>query len=241
MKKKIAIVIGVIIVCLYLGSKYFLFYYYNLNNYSLKMDKLNIGNTLTISTKISKDYFQFENMKLDKELLDGFEELKIHKSEKSKGLIKNLDNNKIAHITVGYDNTIVSSCKEFVEDNYSDIKASSKYMQKYFKKHSIENDVDLIKYLLTEGKKNKVSVFSSYSKLKDSCITLELANQLLNTEKDVNLVTGDYTGYAYNAISDNVKEVNINYNNKRYIIQFLNLDYFTDEIISQLLNSLVIE
>ncbi len=242
MKKKVLIIVGIILaLCLYFGSKFFLFHYYNLNTYDIKMDKLNIGDIITISTKTSEDYFQFENIKLNSKLLDGFEELKIHKSENSKGLVKYLDNQKIAHITVGYDNTIVSSCEENIEDIYSDIKASSKYMQKYFKNHSIENDVDLIEYLVNEGKKNKVSMFSSYSKLKDNHVTLELANQLLNTEEDINLITGDYTGYAYNLLGGNVKEVNISYNNKRYIIQFLNLDYFTDEMILEVLNSLIIE
>lgn len=115
-------------------------------------------------------------------------------AEKCKSFVKNLDNNQFALITIGYNKGIVDTFmdeKEIVK--YEDMKLSSKYMTKYFKKHDIKNDNDLIKYLTDYAKKVNPSIFFSYSKLKDSYVTLELAKRMLNTDKNITLLKGTYT------------------------------------------------
>ena len=55
----------------------------------------------------------------------------------------------------------------------------------------------------------------------------------------ISLIDGDYTGYILNA--NKLREVVILKNNKRYIYTFYNLDYFTDDVIKELLNTIEIQ
>jgi len=242
MKKKniLILVLVALVVCLYMGSKYVLFNYYDLPNYDSVIDKLNIGSTLEIKTEPYSEYLQFENIKIGRELLDGFTEFNLSNTENSKAYNKSLDNGKIANIRIGFESTIVDSYKTNIDNVNDDLKVSGKYMKKYFSKHDIVNDVDLVKYLANEAGNEKVSMFSSYGKMKDNYVTLELAKRILNTDTEISLLSGNYIGYVYSPNS-NVKEVDINYSGKKYIIQFLNLEYFTEDLIYDILNSLVIE
>ena len=55
----------------------------------------------------------------------------------------------------------------------------------------------------------------------------------------ITLINGDYQGYIFN-LKNNMKEVSILKNGKRYVFMFLNTTYFTVEKINDLLNTIVI-
>ena len=60
-----------------------------------------------------------------------------------------------------------------------------------------------------------------------------------NIKNDINEIKGDYVGYILNL--NNMKEVSILKNKKRYILTFLGNDYFTDDYVRELLNTIIIE
>ncbi len=57
----------------------------------------------------------------------------------------------------------------------------------------------------------------------------------------ITLIDGDYGGYIFNMSNFNVKEVSIIKNDKRYTFVFINTEYFKDEYIKELLNTIVID
>lgn len=57
---------------------------------------------------------------------------------------------------------------------------------------------------------------------------------------NITLINGDYNGYIFN-MKNKTKEVNIIENDKRYVFTFINTDYFTDEYINQLIETITIE
>jgi len=108
----------------------------------------------------------------------------------------------------------------------------------FFEKYNIENDVDLIKFLSTyEYKEN--NLFTSTNKMKENYFVKFITSFLMSFGESVTLIDGDYEGYILNMYEN--KEAYIIKNNKKYVFTFLKTDYFADEYIKELLNTLIIE
>jgi hypothetical protein len=60
------------------------------------------------------------------------------------------------------------------------------------------------------------------------------------TLESVTLIKGDYTGYILNT-DMGIKECSILKNGKRYFLTFINAGYFNDELIKEILNTVVID
>lgn len=56
---------------------------------------------------------------------------------------------------------------------------------------------------------------------------------------NMSLISGSYNGYVFNM--NNMKEVSILKNDKRYVFMFINDDYFIKEYIEDILNTVVIK
>ncbi len=109
---------------------------------------------------------------------------------------------------------------------------------RFFEKYNIKNDVDLIKFLSTyEYKEN--NLFTSTNKMKENYFVKFITSFLMSLGESVTLIDGDYEGYILNM--DEIKEVSIIKNNKKYVFTFLKTDYFNDGYIKELLNTIKIE
>ena len=109
---------------------------------------------------------------------------------------------------------------------------------RFFEKYNIENDVDLIKFLSAyEYKEN--NLFTRTNKMKENYFVKFITSFLMSLGESVTLIDGDYEGYILNMYEN--KEAYIIKNNKKYVFTFLKTDYFTDEYIKELLNTLIIK
>ena len=107
----------------------------------------------------------------------------------------------------------------------------------FFHKYEIHNDVDLIKFL-RERKKEKCGFFTPISKIKENYFFNFIELQYPSLDK-ITYLEGDVEGYLLE--EDNYKRVFILKNNQLYYFVFYQLDYFTNEVIEDILSSLVIE
>ena len=115
-------------------------------------------------------------------------------------------------------------------------------MSKVFEKYNIKNDIDLLKFI-EKTKNDKNSIFDSVQDMKDF-YSIHLLNVVIYSNiEELKLIDGNYEGYMikYNMNSGDVKEYNILKDGKRYGLTFIGLEYFTEEKIQNLLNTLVIE
>lgn len=248
-KKRVILVISLVIVLLvaHFGYKGFLLFYYNTN--SLKMDGfdeivdgLKIKDTMTINRSQVEDgkYLEFKGIKVKND----FEEFtKLESPQATKDSLKlvvyNEDNSVQASFWMSEATTYLDILKAEKEVFGNGTKAiSTDSLEEYLKSKNINNDIDLFKYL-REHKNDKNSIFTSSKRMKEHYSMFEISYIILPKVNGITLIDGDYTGYIFNM--DNMKEVNILKNDKRYVFIFINTDYFTDEYIKELLETVVID
>ena len=105
-------------------------------------------------------------------------------------------------------------------------------------KNKINNDIELFKYL-EKQKDVKNNIFTSAKEMKENYTIQFMVSVIMPQMDSITLINGDYQGYIFN-LKNNMKEVSILKNGKRYVFMFLNTTYFTDEKINDLLNTIVI-
>ena len=106
------------------------------------------------------------------------------------------------------------------------------------KKHNINNDIDLIKYL-SNRKILKPNIFTSVKQMKDDYFFNYLIMLEFPKVYQIKLIEGIYNGYILDC-GDGVFEVNVIKDNKTYYFVFMGKDY-TFNYIEDFLNTLVIE
>lgn len=238
--KKLLLIILIVLVIVFLGYKLFCLNYFNIikleNNNLMQAfeikDKLNIK-----SYNISTDYLEFSGMKIRNDFKD-FKTLEP--------TIKN----SLKLVLYNEDKSVKASFWMTVADSYIDILKSEKEvfsrnhilntgnLEKYLDSKNIKNDIDLFKYLV-EHRNDKNNIFTSSKKLQDEYSLYNISYIMLPSINSITEIDGDYSGYIFNM--KNMKEVSILKNNKRYVFMFMNTNYFTDEKIQDLLNTIVIE
>lgn len=260
MKKKYLILIIIILLLLlvggYLGYKIYYANYYDLSNIQdFEKSKENFvikDDTITITTnKLSEEeYLIFKNMKM-RNIFSDFE--KRFSSEENPNIkieefvwyyLKDSETGKqIAAIGIAKGRTLVEDYKSDIQElSSTDNRVKSKDRTKLFKDNNITNDIELINYLIkTADKKN--SIFDSLEDMKNKYTIHSLVRGTYMNVEGITLIEGDYQGYMFNHNLNGTyaKEFNILKDNKRYTLTFIGLDYFTEEKIQDLLNTLVIE
>ena len=254
--KKIRNVVLVIVIFLlmylvgqFIGDKIYYSRYYSLSNlsdYENYSKGLNIVDTITIQTKKldESEYLVYDEIKIKND----FENFVIlEESQKTNNSVKYVlydENSKTkASFWIGTKETNVDVFdSEVLVFNSMDANYEETDVKKFFKKNKITNDVDLIKYLVdTKSKTN--SVFTDLQDLKDKYAIHYIASMLYTNLNSITLLDGDLEGYIlnYNENVSKIKEVNIIKNNKNYVFTIIGLEYFTDEYINDLLNTIVIK
>ncbi|MBQ7140240.1 MAG: hypothetical protein IJO32_01900 [Bacilli bacterium] len=249
MKKKYIILVVSSLFLLVLGYfeyKIFNLYYYDTNDimeeqYVNFLNNLENKNTITINTNLNvDDYLTFKNIKIRND----FEEFKkIDESNDVLEYVKYVlyDENEKgqAGFVFGISDTYVNMLKEDVSVYGSDIKKiNDSGLEEFFNENNINNDIELFEYL-KNNKDVKNNIFTSVKQMKNNYTIHLLSSIAFPSLENYTLIEGDYVGYIFN--SNKLKEVNIIKNNKRYIFSFINLDYFNEKYINELLNTVIID
>ena len=259
MKKRYIILIVVILLILlfvgYLGYKIYYSNYYNLSNINefdkSKEDFVINDETITLdTTRLSEEeYLIFKNIKIrndfkDWEVMSTSDDMELKTNEEFIWYALKQENDDKVTAAIGlakgptmldiYGSGDIISSDERVD--------KSSNLTNFFKENKITNDIELLKYL-EKTKNDKISILNSKNDMKNFYDIHSLIRGTYNKVKGITLINGDYEGYCFNYDYDTlyIKECNILKGGKRYTLTFNNSNYFTDEKINDLLNTLVIE
>ena len=165
------------------------------------------------------------------------------------------DHNYEYHMLYEEDNTIKAvfmmgkfksqmyNINDFNEDNYYyEFNHFPLYISKatkdhFIRKNHIKNDVDLIKYIRSR-KKEDCNFFTPIIKIKENYF-FNFVETSLPSLDSITYLEGDLEGYMYE--TTNYKQACILKKDDLYCLTFFKLDYFTNEIIEDVLRSVVIE
>ena len=228
MKKKklvitIAVIIGILaIVGIYFGYKSFLLSFHQLPDDS-KQEYQNLlsgyekRDTLEVkhSEALSEGMLTYKNVQFQN-VVEGFE--KTEEDDYVSYKLLDSSGNVGAYFTV----SIAEPYLEYVGKD-SDVFALDEETidtvtsDDFAERKELENDVDFFDYLI-EHQNDKHDLFTPVKTIKEE---------------------GDLEGYILN--NGDMKEVNILEGGKRYVFSFIRLDYFTDDVIREFINTLVID
>ncbi len=250
MKKKknvVLVVVGILLlVCLYFGYKGFNLFYYNVDrittqDYDDFISQFTIKDTMTINHKNveSNDYLEYQNIKIRNDFED-FEKLEQTTGETSLKLILKDENEKTkSSFWMSVADTYVNLLKlDKSLFGTEDKRITNTDLANILEKNKINNDIELFKYL-EKQKDIKNNIFTSAKEMKENYTIQFMVSVIMPQMDSITLINGDYQGYIFN-LKNNMKEVSILKNGKRYVFMFLNTTYFTDEKINDLLNTIVI-
>lgn len=234
----VVLVILVLLIGAYFGYKLYLISYYSDKslNYSFKeiSDAYKMNNNITVNTKKldDKDYLQFKEIKIKNNF---------------KNFIKNdIDDTSVIYTNKSNKSQITISINSTYLDFYylveSDLEGegvdnkNTTYQDRidYLKKNNVTNDLELFNFLASNNYKK--NVFTSIKDIKGAYATYLVA-QIMVPQK-LTKISGDLKGYIRE--KNDIKEVNILKNNKRYMFMLIG-DYFTEDKVNDLLNTIIIE
>ena len=230
------VIVIVVLIIAYFGYKTYLINYYSDKslNYSFKeiSNAYKIKDNITIKTQKlnEKDYIQLKELKLKNDFKN------FTKSDVDDTSVIYTNKSNKSQITISINPTyldfyyLVESDLEGVDNK------NTTYQDRidYLKKNNVTNDIELFKFLASDNYKK--NVFASIKDIKGTYATYLVAQIMVPQE--ITKINGDLKGYI--RIKDNVKEVNILKNNKRYMLMLVG-DYFTEDKVTDLLNTIVIE
>lgn len=241
MKKKKSLIIGLIIILFivgFIGLKCFYLIYYNPKSLENNIKKIKFTEPLNIKKDSNlNDYLEHDGIKIRNDFKN-FEE----KDEKGSyyRILKDEDGKTKAALSMGKDYTWVDYVKgdEVIYYYTNSKKTSSKDRISFLEKNKITNDIELFKFL-NKQKKVKNNIFTPVKEIKGKYSLLLMAKVIMPDMESMTEIKGDYTGYIFNMKT--VLEVNILKNNKRYIITFYDRNYFTNQYVEELLQTIILD
>lgn len=253
MKNKLWIIIVAILLLVliggYLGYKIYYANYYDLSHIQdFEKSKENfVINDETITIKTTKlpeeEYLVFKDIKLRND----FKNWEIKSSSDSMNIRPSEDFiwyslKDTGAIGIAKGDTIMQTFGTGDMLSSDERVNQSSDLTKFYKENNITNDIELFKYL-EKTKNDKNNIFDSVNDMKKFYDVHSLVRGTYIRVEGITLINGDYEGYCVNHNFDTayIVECNILKDNKRYTLTFNNSKYFTNEMIKDLLNTLVIE
>lgn len=237
MRKRAWVTIIILIVLFAVGYKVCAYLAY-VKNLQFENKGIVLSDNYTIKTNEidENDYLVFDNIKM-KNVFDEF--TKYEDETNTLKYIQRFDDNKLNKaIYIGADSQFVdillNNKLEVFSMNFTI--EDPKYIKKVFDKNNIKNDIDLVNYFVKHYK-DKTTFFNTISKQKEVYFMNTIANIIVPSLNNINLIDGDYEGFVFNANS--VKEISIIKDNKKYYFTFIG-DY-EEEFIQDFMNTVVIE
>ena len=148
-----------------------------------------------------------------------------------------------ATFTIGVYDTQLSLINNYDEESYYyefnhfPLYISDILRNKFLEKYNIENDVDLIKHIRSRDKKEG-NIFTSVVSIKENYF-FNYIELILPPLENITYLEGDLEGYILG--NDNYKRAFIVKDDKLYCFSFSNLDYFNDNEIKSILESIIIK
>ncbi len=239
MKKKFVslIIILSVLLAAFLGFKLYHLSKYNTNGMQTQRVKVDEPVTLLNKKLNENDYFLANDMMIKNDFRD-FKQFDLDGNDKLVSYVLYDEDNKVKAAIKFFDYvTYVSGFSSNV-GIFGDSKIDKSDINDYMENHKFKNDFELIKYLANLNDE-KINIFTSIDKMKDNYISHYLVSLIL-VEGSYREIQGDYTGYLLKSANDTV-EVNIAIGEKKYIISFMQLDYFTDNYIYELISTFKIK
>lgn len=241
MKKRYLVLIGVLVILIlgYIGFKCFCLYYYNPKQINKDdFEKLKSGlvfkEDVVINTKSVTEYLEKDNIKIRNDFQDF--------TLKENWYVLNDSNkdNKVAFTMNGPTETYLDYLKAEDITVYNGSLKNTKVKDRirFLENNNIKNDIDFFKFM-SKQEYPTFNILTSVKEMKSVYSTYLMFNIMIPSVNYINEIKGDYIGYILNL--NNIKEVSILKNKKRYILTFLGNDYFTDDYVRELLNTIIIE
>lgn len=251
MKRIIIIITTIFMLVLmgaYLAFKLYMTDYYNLDNlknYETYYKSLNVKNTINVKHEdvLDENKIIFKDISIRNDF-NTFTKLgEPHSTENYvKYVLYDENNEGIASIWFATDYSLVESYKEeVVVFNSEEIRYEQMSFKEFFEKKEIKDDINLINYL-TETKDKTNTIFDSIEDMKSNYILHYLFS--MGFEHDgFTLIEGDLKGYMkeYKIGDVSMIEIHLMSDNKLYGMTLINREYFTDEYILDLLNTIEIK
>ena len=242
---KKVLLIGVLILVLmgyfgYQGYHYILYRPENVSdkNYDEFMNSFVVHEDMEIHQKMvsEEDYFVFKNVKIRND----FKEYQLQYGNDGEQIycLDDEFGNPISVFMVAIEETMI--------DNLLNVDALIEKTDKeqFFKKYGIENDLDLLDYVLEKHEVDN-TIFTSVEKMKYNYMTQYFTYTFLSNPTYVTRIVGDYEGYLIGGESSqkwkNVNTVNIVQGDKLYQFSFWGSDKFTEQYIQDIVETIVIE
>lgn len=243
-KKTILIIIGILllIICYFVYKGFHLFYY-NVNtittqDYETFARQFTIKDTLTLhKRKIPEsEYLEYLGIKIKNDFKD-FRLLEPSTGNSRKYILDKDSNEAKISFWLGTADTYTYLLKED-KTIFGDNKITNTNLTNILKSNHINNDIELMKYL-SKQQNIKNNIFTSVKKMKENYAIQFMVAIIMPQISHITLIDGDYKGFIFNM--NNMKEVSIIKNNKRYVFMFMNTKYFTDDYIKNLLETVIIK
>lgn len=250
-RKTFIIVIIIFFILLYVGLKLIIVYCQDLFMSNEVYDKeYGIGKVMNIEAysmdeRNETDYFSNRSDAYKMKIKNYFDDFELGDSDSNYEYYMhyNEDSKVDAAIMLGQFDSQLSNIDKFDKDspyyefNYFPLYISSFLRGRYLDKYNIKNDVDLIKYIRNR-KKNDCTFITPITTIKENYFF----NYIETVLPDLDTITyleGDLEGYMFE--TDSYKQACVIKDDKLYCITFYKLDYFDDDKIQDILNSLIIE
>lgn len=234
MKKKCVIFTGFILLIIGVFFAFRIYYYYKYIPNALKTkkeyyDSLKIDETITIKTATIEDYFEVNNIKIKNDFKDFQLTNKFLNDEYASGYKKENDN---VFITLGKDRiNIIETLTNSKED---------KWVKKLLKEQNITNDLDLLLYTIN-NKNNKPNILNTKHEMQFYNLIYNISLELLPIAEKITLIEGDLTGLIIKPKNIEAITTYLFDGTNKYGITFWNTNYFTNDYIKELINTIIIE
>lgn len=241
--KKIFIIIAFIFS---LSAAIFLIYFVNLNS-KYKLTFTDDYYTIISGLK-NKERISIEHKKTDKELFtykdlsmeNIFKNFKKDEREELKDLERYLltddEDNTVAIFNIAYENTYLNWSKTSASIYGIEDKTFQSIDPKVVESLNLKNDLELFDYLVALPDKKK---FIEKKEIKEADYYLATyCDIVIPRVNELKTIEGDYSGYIFDL--DDIYEVSIFDNDKRYILSFYG-EYFNLDMIQNLISTITIK
>ena len=202
--------------------------------------------TLNIDSEETTD-MMIDDFYINTLKLDGFEEMN-HIEEgnyEAYEFFYETGEEENAYLYLGKNDNLITKINDYDETsifyslNHFPVYISDLTKKSYFKKHDIEDEVDLVKYIRTREKKTS-DFFTSIYTIKERYFFYLIENNLPNINSSFHFIDGTYRGYVYKTFNMIYYVFDMGNGEIRFLTLY-NLNYFNDNKVKEILNNLIIK
>ena len=235
-KNIIKLVAGILVIYLIIKIACLLIFQVRSDEYKQLLKNYEFTKTITIQKQNSDNLLRFNNLAIRNDFTS-FQLLEDTNVYSDQYVLYDENNEIKAALILALQETtttLAKNYKYFYE--VDDWRTNSDVVKNYLDKKNIFNDLQLIDYLKEINFEKKTNIFTSISEIRRSFYLNYMMYMLLPKVNTLYKIEGDYKGYVY--VLDNLLQVNILSDDRAYTYSFIGREFFTDEYINELLNTI---